>query len=109
MWQLLMPLALWLGAVGLGRAELTATQQRGLQVALEEFHNHPPVQWAFKETGVDSATEMVSGIAWRGKRVRATSMFPGSRCGKHLRSMSTQFSRERPTSQAPSQMCCFTG
>ncbi|XP_008695481.1 retinoic acid receptor responder protein 2 [Ursus maritimus] len=57
MWQLLMPLALWLGAVGLGRAELTAAQQRGLQVALEEFHNHPPVQWAFKETGVDSATE----------------------------------------------------
>ncbi|XP_019659936.1 retinoic acid receptor responder protein 2 isoform X1 [Ailuropoda melanoleuca] len=57
MWQLLMPLALWLGVVGLGRAELTAAQQRGLQVALEEFHKHPPVQWAFKETGVDSATE----------------------------------------------------
>lgn len=66
MWQLLMPLALWLGAVGLGRAELTAAQQRGLQVALEEFHKHPPVQWAFRETGVDSATETVSGIAkWR--------------------------------------------
>ncbi|XP_045876000.1 retinoic acid receptor responder protein 2 [Meles meles] len=57
MWQLLMPLALCLGAVGLGRAELTAAQQRGLQVALEEFHKHPPVQWAFRETGVDSATE----------------------------------------------------
>lgn len=80
MWQLLMPLALWLGVVGLGRAELTAAQQRGLQVALEEFHKHPPVQWAFKETGVDSATETVSGIAWGGKGVRARSMFPGSRC-----------------------------
>ncbi|XP_029777597.1 retinoic acid receptor responder protein 2 isoform X2 [Suricata suricatta] len=57
MWQLLIPLALWLGMVGLGRAELTAAQQRGLQVALEEFHKHPPVQWAFKEIGVDSATD----------------------------------------------------
>ncbi|XP_006730944.1 retinoic acid receptor responder protein 2 [Leptonychotes weddellii] len=57
MWQLLMSLALWLGAVGLGRAELTAAQQRGLQVALEEFHKHPPVQWAFKKTSMDNATE----------------------------------------------------
>ncbi|XP_019681549.2 retinoic acid receptor responder protein 2 isoform X1 [Felis catus] len=57
MWQLLIPVALWLGMVGLGRAELTAAQQRGLQVALEEFHKHPPVQWAFKEIGVDSATD----------------------------------------------------
>ncbi|XP_037371604.1 retinoic acid receptor responder protein 2 [Talpa occidentalis] len=57
MWQLLLPLALWLGTVGWGRAELTATQRRGLQVALEEFHKHPPVQWAFRETGVDSATD----------------------------------------------------
>ncbi|XP_025849626.1 retinoic acid receptor responder protein 2 isoform X1 [Vulpes vulpes] len=57
MWQLLIPLALWLGAVGLGRAELTAAQQRGLQVALEEFHKHPPVQWAFKETSVDRAED----------------------------------------------------
>ncbi|XP_032257243.1 retinoic acid receptor responder protein 2 isoform X3 [Phoca vitulina] len=57
MWQLLMSLALWLGAVGLSRAELTAAQQRGLQVALEEFHKHPPVQWAFKKTSMDNATE----------------------------------------------------
>ncbi|XP_073755481.1 retinoic acid receptor responder protein 2 isoform X1 [Callorhinus ursinus] len=57
MWQLLMSLALWLGAVGLGRAELTVAQQRGLQVALEEFHKHPPVQWAFKKTSMDNATE----------------------------------------------------
>ncbi|KAI5942686.1 Retinoic acid receptor responder protein 2 [Manis javanica] len=39
------------------RAELTATQHRGLQVALEEFHKHPPVQWAFREISVDSAME----------------------------------------------------
>ncbi|XP_036755354.1 retinoic acid receptor responder protein 2 isoform X2 [Manis pentadactyla] len=57
MWQLLIPLALWLSTVGLSRAELTATQHRGLQVALEEFHKHPPVQWAFREIGVDSAME----------------------------------------------------
>ena len=67
MWQLLIPVALWLGMVGLGRAELTAAQQRGLQVALEEFHKHPPVQWAFKEIGVDSATDTVSGTAWGGE------------------------------------------
>ncbi|KAG8508973.1 Retinoic acid receptor responder protein 2 [Galemys pyrenaicus] len=57
MWQLLLPLALWLGTAGCGRAELTATQRRGLQVALEEFHKHPPVLWAFQETGVDSAMD----------------------------------------------------
>uniref|UniRef100_A0A8C8ZVV1 Retinoic acid receptor responder protein 2 n=1 Tax=Prolemur simus TaxID=1328070 RepID=A0A8C8ZVV1_PROSS len=55
--RLLIPLALWLGAVGAGGAELTGTQRRGLQVALEEFHKHPPVQWAFQETGVDSAVD----------------------------------------------------
>lgn len=70
MWQLLIPLALWLGAVGLGRAELTAAQQRGLQVALEEFHKHPPVQWAFKETSVDKAEDTVSGVAWGGEGLR---------------------------------------
>ncbi|XP_059252133.1 retinoic acid receptor responder protein 2 isoform X1 [Mustela nigripes] len=89
MWQLLMPLALWLGAVGLGRAELTAAQQRGLQVALEEFHKHPPVQWAFRETGVDSATETVSGIAkWRrlgrdgARSQEAAGCWPFSVCGQ---------------------------
>ncbi|XP_057588827.1 retinoic acid receptor responder protein 2 [Hippopotamus amphibius kiboko] len=57
MWQLLLPLALGLGAMGWGRAELTEAQQQGLHVALEEFHKHPPVQWAFRETSVDSATD----------------------------------------------------
>lgn len=103
MWQLLMPLALWLGAVGLGRAELTAAQQRGLQVALEEFHKHPPVQWAFRETGVDSATETVSGIAkWRRLgRDGARSQEAGAQA---LSLRNTQFSRERPTPQPPSQL-----
>ncbi|XP_007184706.2 retinoic acid receptor responder protein 2 [Balaenoptera acutorostrata] len=55
--QVLLSLALWLGAMGLGRAELTVAQHRGLQVALEEFHKHPPVQWAFRETSVDSAMD----------------------------------------------------
>ncbi|XP_033050268.1 retinoic acid receptor responder protein 2 isoform X1 [Trachypithecus francoisi] len=55
--RLLISLALWLGAVGVGVAELTEAQRRGLQVALEEFHKHPPVQWAFQETGVDSAVD----------------------------------------------------
>ncbi|XP_067603462.1 retinoic acid receptor responder protein 2 isoform X1 [Pseudorca crassidens] len=57
MWQLLLPLALWPGVMGLGKDELTAAQHLGLQVALEEFHKHPPVQWAFRETGVDSAMD----------------------------------------------------
>ncbi|KAM7244886.1 retinoic acid receptor responder protein 2 isoform X1 [Ovis aries] len=57
MWQLLLPLALGLGSMGLGRAELTAAQHRGLQVALEEFHKHPPVQWAFQVTSVDNASD----------------------------------------------------
>uniref|UniRef100_A0A8C6BAL7 Retinoic acid receptor responder protein 2 n=1 Tax=Monodon monoceros TaxID=40151 RepID=A0A8C6BAL7_MONMO len=57
MWQLLLPLALWPGVMGLGRDELTAAQHLGLQVALEEFHKHPPVQWAFRETSVDSAMD----------------------------------------------------
>ncbi|XP_004430685.1 PREDICTED: retinoic acid receptor responder protein 2 [Ceratotherium simum simum] len=57
MWRLLIPLALWLGTAHFSRAELTAAQHQGLQVALEEFHKHPRVQWAFQETSVDSATE----------------------------------------------------
>lgn len=62
MWRLLTLLALGLGAVGLGRAELSAAQQQGLQVALEEFHKHPRVQWAFQKTSVDSATDTVSSV-----------------------------------------------
>ncbi|XP_054420637.1 retinoic acid receptor responder protein 2 [Pteronotus mesoamericanus] len=57
MWRLLTLLALGLGAVGLGRAELSQAQQQGLRVALEEFHKHPRVQWAFQKTSVDSATD----------------------------------------------------
>ncbi|XP_052029623.1 retinoic acid receptor responder protein 2 isoform X2 [Apodemus sylvaticus] len=58
---LLISLALSLGVVGMRGAELelTETQRRGLQVALEEFHKHPPVQWAFQEIGVDSAEDML--------------------------------------------------
>ncbi|KAB0375524.1 retinoic acid receptor responder protein 2 [Muntiacus reevesi] len=59
MWQLLLLLALGLGAMGLDRAELTEAQHRGLQVALEEFHKHPPVQWTFQVTSVDSAMDML--------------------------------------------------
>ncbi|XP_040858352.1 retinoic acid receptor responder protein 2 isoform X1 [Ochotona curzoniae] len=54
---LLIPVALWLGMAGVSGAELTPAQQRGLQLALEEFHKHPPVQWAFQEMGVDSAMD----------------------------------------------------
>ncbi|XP_023568590.1 retinoic acid receptor responder protein 2 [Octodon degus] len=57
MWRLLILLALWLGTEGVGGLELTAVQRKGLQVALEEFHRHPPVQWAFQETSVDSAMD----------------------------------------------------
>ncbi|XP_028640592.1 retinoic acid receptor responder protein 2 isoform X2 [Grammomys surdaster] len=58
---LLISLALWLGIMGAHgtEPELSEVQRRGLQVALEEFHRHPPVQWAFQEIGVDSADEMV--------------------------------------------------
>ncbi|XP_005404832.2 PREDICTED: retinoic acid receptor responder protein 2 isoform X1 [Chinchilla lanigera] len=55
--RLLILLALWLGTEGVGGVELTTVQRRGLQVALEEFHKHPPVQWAFRETSVDSAAD----------------------------------------------------
>nr|XP_019594953.1 PREDICTED: retinoic acid receptor responder protein 2 [Rhinolophus sinicus]XP_019594954.1 PREDICTED: retinoic acid receptor responder protein 2 [Rhinolophus sinicus]XP_019594955.1 PREDICTED: retinoic acid receptor responder protein 2 [Rhinolophus sinicus] len=57
MWRPLLLLALWLGTVGMGRAQLTAAQHQGLQVALEEFHKHPRVQWAFQKTSMDSATD----------------------------------------------------
>ena len=106
MWQLLLPLALGLGAMGLDRAELTAAQHRGLQVALEEFHNHPPVQWTFQVTSVDSAMDMVSTSPARGgwgqgsgdwnvplpRRAGATMLGP-------LRA--AQLSRERLPAQLP--------
>jgi retinoic acid receptor responder protein 2 len=62
MWWLLIPLALWLSTVGVSGTELTGVQRRGLQVALEEFHKHPPVQWVFQETSVDNVTDTVSGM-----------------------------------------------
>lgn len=84
---LLISLALWLGIVGIQgtELELSETQRRGLQVALEEFHKHPPVQSAFQEIGVDSADDMVSGeTGCRGWRAAAleTSEFPESLTGK---------------------------
>lgn len=72
MWQLLILLALWLGTLGLGRAELTAAQHQGLQVALEEFHKHPRVQWAFQKTSVDSAMDKVSSTTPGREGVRAS-------------------------------------
>lgn len=71
MWRPLILLALWLGTASLGRAELTAIQHQGLQVALEEFHKHPRVQWAFQKTSVDSAMDTVSSTTCGGVRVRA--------------------------------------
>uniref|UniRef100_A0A8C6HQ52 Retinoic acid receptor responder protein 2 n=1 Tax=Mus spicilegus TaxID=10103 RepID=A0A8C6HQ52_MUSSI len=58
---LLISLALWLGTVGTRgtEPELSETQRRSLQVALEEFHKHPPVQLAFQEIGVDRAEEVL--------------------------------------------------
>lgn len=87
MWQLLIPLVLWLDSVGVGRAELTGVQRKALQVALEEFHKHPPVQWAFQETSVDSAADTVSGMAlvWLGGgglHLWGTCAFPGSFSGE---------------------------
>lgn len=110
MWQLLLPLALWLGTMGLGRAELTAAQLRGLQVALEEFHKHPPVQWAFRETGVNSAMDTVSGTPGRGGgRDHCTGVqhVPQEQMQKCLGPVSTQLSGERPRPQPPPGMCCF--
>lgn len=50
---LLISLALWLGTVGTRgtEPELSETQRRSLQVALEEFHKHPPVQLAAQSLG----------------------------------------------------------
>lgn len=101
MWRPLLLLALWLGTVGVGRAQLTAAQHQGLQVALEEFHKHPRVQWAFQKTSMDSATDMVSGTArGGGPAPHNASTFPGSTC------KSTQLSGEGPPAQPPTRMCC---
>lgn len=58
---LLVSLVLWLGTASIHgtEPELSELQRRGLQVALEEFHKHPPVQWAFQDIGVDSAEEVI--------------------------------------------------
>ncbi|XP_070280851.1 retinoic acid receptor responder protein 2 [Myotis yumanensis] len=79
MWQLLILLALWLGTVGLGRAELTEAQHQGLQVALEEFHKHPRVQWAFQKTSVDNAMDKPSQ---GGTFVRLEFTLQQTGCGK---------------------------
>lgn len=61
MWWLV-PLTLWLAWTGRGSSvDLSEAQSRGLQVALDEFHKHPPVQWAFQVTSVDIASDVVSG------------------------------------------------
>lgn len=58
MWWLV-PLALWLAWTGRGSSvDLSEAQSRGLQVALDEFHKHPPVQWAFQVTSVDIASDV---------------------------------------------------
>lgn len=58
--HLLISLALWMGAVGWGRTEPTDVLHRGLEVALETFHEHPPLEGAFRETAVTRALNMVS-------------------------------------------------
>lgn len=96
MWQLLTLLALWLGMEGVGGVELTTVQRRGLQVALEEFHKHPPVQWAFQETSVDSAEDTVSGCGhiWLGGQgLPQDQQNPKKLAG------------ERPPAGPPSQLC----
>ncbi|XP_006887347.1 PREDICTED: retinoic acid receptor responder protein 2 [Elephantulus edwardii] len=55
--RLLIVLALGLCALGLKGAKLSEAQHRGLQVALAEFHQHSPLQWAFRETSVDKAED----------------------------------------------------
>ncbi|KAM6201533.1 retinoic acid receptor responder protein 2 [Rhynchocyon petersi] len=54
---LLITLALGLCLVSPSHAELSVAQHRALQVALAEFHQHPPVQWAFRETSMDKAED----------------------------------------------------
>ena len=110
MWQLLLPLALGLGSMGLGRAELTAAQHRGLQVALEEFHKHPPVQWAFQVTSVDNASDTVSASPVRGGRDgdQETRMCPPPRAGAPM--LGPQ--QDAPLSAGPAacpcpRVCCW--
>lgn len=70
---LLVSLVLWLGTASIHgtEPELSELQRRGLQVALEEFHKHPPVQWAFQDIGVDSAEEVVSSLTVLRRRAAA--------------------------------------
>ncbi|KAM4874992.1 retinoic acid receptor responder protein 2 isoform 2-T2 [Thomomys bottae] len=60
MWQLLIPLVLWLGTgqAQLSEMQLSETQHKSLQVAMEEFHKHPLVQWAFQKTSINSVMDM---------------------------------------------------
>lgn len=63
MWRQLFPLALCVATAVWAQTQLPNFQHRGLQVALEDFHKHPPVQWAFHETGVINASDVVRGAA----------------------------------------------
>ncbi|XP_028933427.1 retinoic acid receptor responder protein 2 [Ornithorhynchus anatinus] len=61
--KLLFQLVLLLAALGAGPAgaaeeELSGPRLRGLQLALEDFHKHPPVQWAFKNIQLLSASDL---------------------------------------------------
>ncbi|XP_049635213.1 retinoic acid receptor responder protein 2 [Suncus etruscus] len=58
MWQQLFPLALCVATAVWAQIQLPNIEHQGLQVALEEFHKHPPVQWAFHETGVINASHL---------------------------------------------------
>lgn len=92
-------MALWLGMAGVSGAELTPAQQRGLQLALEEFHKHPPVQWAFQEMGVDSAMDTVRRLApWGSGEMGALGgqKVPGKWVQNCLGYLSTWLCREGP-------------
>ncbi|XP_048196406.1 retinoic acid receptor responder protein 2 [Perognathus longimembris pacificus] len=65
MWPLLVALALWPGTgraqlpePQLSEAPLSEPQRRSLQVALEEFHKHPLVHWAFRKTSIHSIVDV---------------------------------------------------
>lgn len=58
MWRQLFPLALCVATAVWAQTQLPDIQHQGLQVALEEFHKHPPVQWAFHETEVFNASHV---------------------------------------------------
>ncbi|KAM4874993.1 retinoic acid receptor responder protein 2 isoform 3-T3 [Thomomys bottae] len=46
------------GQAQLSEMQLSETQHKSLQVAMEEFHKHPLVQWAFQKTSINSVMDM---------------------------------------------------